>query len=128
MLQVITGLLLSATPQPCEGSTRGVEACLERELARADADLNRYYVAAVRRLEKEGQHNALIRLRRAEKAWITYRDAECDAVWEYWKEGTIRGTFAAECRIRITRARTRVIWRDWLTFADSTPALLPEPS
>ena len=48
-------------------------------------------------------------------------------MWEYWKEGTIRGTFVTECRIPLARAKTTAIWRNWLTYADSTPPPLPRP-
>lgn len=123
---VLAGLLL-ATAQSCDGTTRDVETCLGREIERSDAELNRYYAAAVKRLTDTGQTAALARLRASERAWIRYRNAECDAVWEYWSKGSIRGTFSADCRIRLTRDRTMAIWRNWLTYVDSTPPLLPRP-
>lgn len=120
--------LLLAAADPCPGSTtREVEQCLAADLVRADAELNRYYAAAVRRLTDERQQAALSELRASERAWIQHRDAECDAVWEYWKGGTIRGTFSTECRVRLTRDRTIAIWSNWLTYVDSTPPVLPRP-
>lgn len=128
-MTIIALSLLLAAADPCPGSTtRGVERCLAADLARADAELNRYYAAAVKRLTSEQQDMALAQLRASERAWIRYRDAECDAVWEYWKEGTIRGTLAAECRMRLVRGRTMSIWRNWLIYVDSTPPILPRPA
>ena len=124
---VVAALLLVAT-DPCVGSTtREVEQCFAADLARADAELNRYYAAAVTRLTKERATTALAKLRASERAWIAYRDAECDAVYEWWGQGTIRGTMALGCRVRITKARTMVIWQNWLTYVDSTPPILPTP-
>lgn len=124
----IVAVLLMAVADPCGGSTTAeVERCLAADLARADAELNRYYAAAVARLAKDRQTVAIARLRASERAWVTYRDAECDAIYERWKDGTIRGAMALGCRMRVTRARTMTIWRNWLTYADSTPPLLPRP-
>ena len=128
-MTIIAVTLMLAAAAPCPGSTtREVEQCLAADLSRADAELNRYYVAAVRRLTDERQPAALAKLRASERAWIQHRDAECDAVWEYWKGGTIRGTFSTECRLRLTRARTMTIWSNWLTYMDTTPPLLPKPA
>lgn len=127
-MTLIAVTLMLAAAAPCPGSTtRGVEQCLAVDLARADAELNRYYAAAVRRLTDERQPAALAKLRASERAWIQHRDAECDAVWEYWKGGTIRGTLWTECRMRLTRDRTMAIWSNWLTYVDSTHPLLPMP-
>lgn len=127
-MTIIPLMLLLAAADPCPGSTtREVEQCLAADLSRADAELNRYYAAAVKRLTDERQPAVLAKLRASERAWIQHRDAECDAIWEYWKGGTIRGTFSTECRVRLTRDRTMAIWRIWLTYVDSTPPLLPRP-
>lgn len=124
----IVAMLLLLAAAPCsETTTRAAEECLAAELAVVDARLNRYYDAAVSRLERQEETGALARLRASERAWIAYRERECHAVWEYWKPGTIRGVFDAECRLRLTKDRTLTIWRNWLTYVDRTPPLLPEP-
>ncbi|WP_267395131.1 MULTISPECIES: lysozyme inhibitor LprI family protein [unclassified Sphingomonas] len=128
MTDIVALLLLIAVAGPCGGTTTPeVERCLAADLARADAELNRYYTAAVARLAKDQQTVGITHLRASERAWIVYRDAECNAVYEWWKGGTIRGAMALGCQMRITRARTMTIWRNWLTYADSTPPLLPQP-
>ena len=124
----IVALLLITVADPCGGSTTlKVEQCLSADLARTDAELNRYYSAAMARLTKDRQTAAITQLRASERAWVSYRDAECGAVYEQWKDGTIRVALALGCRIRATKARTNTIWRNWLTYADSTPPLLPRP-
>jgi len=127
-MTIIALTLLLAAAAPCPGSTtREVEQCLADDLARANAELNRYYAAAVKRLTSERQPVALAKLRASERAWIQHRNTECNAVWEYWEGGTIRGTFSTECRVRLTQDRTMAVWRNWLTYVDSTPPLLPRP-
>lgn len=128
-MSIIIGTLLLAGGSPCAGSTTPeVEQCLAADLARADTELNRYYAAAVTRLSRERETAPLAKLRASERAWIAYRDAECGAVYEWWGPGTIRGAMMLGCQIRITKARTTTIWKNWLTYADSTSPLLPEPA
>ncbi|WP_187335991.1 lysozyme inhibitor LprI family protein [Novosphingopyxis iocasae] len=95
----------------------------------SDAELNRYYSAAMERLADRGEEYAKARteLRDAQRAWIKYRDAECGAVFTSWYPGSIARTMAGDCVDRLTNARTHAIWAHWLTFADSTPPILPEP-
>ncbi|MFD1035496.1 lysozyme inhibitor LprI family protein [Sphingomonas hankookensis] len=127
-MSIIIAALLLAAGNPCDGSaTRDVEQCLAAELSRADAELNRYYAAATKRLTEQQDTAALAKLRTAELAWIAYRDAECDAVYQWWGQGTIRGAMALGCRKKVTEARTMVIWQNWLTYADSTQPILPKP-
>lgn len=129
MSMILLAAALLATPTAdCDGATtRAVEACLTERLGATDAELNRYYAAAVRRLKAESGNDVLLQLRRSETAWIAHRDAECGAVRAWWAPGTIAGSAATTCRIRVTEARTLVIWRNWLTYAHSTPPILPRP-
>jgi uncharacterized protein YecT (DUF1311 family) len=114
---------------PCQGDTTiQIQICAAQELKTADAELNRYYRAAVTRLQREDGAPAIAKLRKAEAAWIAYRDAECDAVSQRWTPGTIAGTEQLGCKTRLTRERTRAIWTAWLTYADSTRPILPKPT
>lgn len=98
--------------------------------ADADAQLNRYYAAAMNRLKEQDEDYAKVRteLRDAQRAWIKYRNVECGAVYTNWYPGSIARTMAADCSDRLTRARTHSIWANWLTYADSSPPILPEPT
>ncbi len=71
---------------------------------------------------------ALAEFDKAQTAWIAYRDAECGAIYDYWSSGTIRNTIALTCEIDLTRRHTHTVWSEWLTYMDSTPPILPEPS
>jgi|GEM_PF-3623887 len=49
--------------------------CIIKELKYQDGLLNRYYKQAMQRLDKSEQ----TRLRKAQRAWMKYRDSKCDA-------------------------------------------------
>jgi uncharacterized protein YecT (DUF1311 family) len=123
---------MAATKCPGE-TTLEINDCMSAELAKAEDDLKRYLAAARRRLKSEATDNpdaltALADLDKTETTWAAYREAECDAVYDYWKSGTIRGAMALTCEIDLTRRRTHTVWNEWLTYMDSTPPILPEPS
>jgi len=132
---ILVALALAASPaapDPCANAvtTLEINTCLASQAAAVEADLNRYYNAAVKRLRAEKGESVtkvLPELIRAEKAWLAYRDAECGAVETYWEGGTIRGSMVLTCRMSVTRLRIFSIWRDWLTYMDSTPPDLPRP-
>ena len=63
----------------------------------------------------------------SQAAWRAYAEIVCDGVYDGWKDGTIRTVMYLGCMVEMTRERTHVIWRNHLTYADSTPAVLPEP-
>ena len=124
-------MIASSSPSsaPCPGTnTIEVNACLAARFGEADADLNRYYGMAVRRVRKEGGAFVAKGLIQAERSWLSYRNSECGAVFEKYRDGTIRTSMEIGCRTRLTRLRTYVIWRNWLTYPDSTPPLLPRPA
>jgi len=41
----------------------------------------------------------------SQKAWLEYRKQACDAIYEFYKGGTIRNSAQARCEIRLTRER-----------------------
>ena len=81
-------------------TTPGQVACVEAEVLRQDARLNRAYRSAMARLAPPQQ----ARLRTARRAWIGFRDADCatrsDPAW-----GTLSQVDAAFCRLELTAER-----------------------
>ena len=127
---------MSDEPVDCSGgSTPEVNSCLAEYARRAEGELGRYFAAARRRLleeiqedlERQAPRDALRRLDRSQAAWTAYRKAECEAVYDWWSEGTIRGAMYQDCMIETTKARTTSVWSTWLSFPDGSPALLPSP-
>ena len=114
----------------CDKQTQtAVDECLANESTQADAELARYKAAAVARIRQEDdQVQTLQDFSDADNAWARFREAECNAVFDKWANGSIRIQMSLTCSIELTRTRTHEIWANWLTFFDSTPPILPEPS
>ena len=100
----------------CKDPTSTVEInyCLEQDLKAADADLNRVYQAALRTVGKSDVMSPADRekwresLRKAQRLWVSFRDADCrDPITYEWWGGT--GTTGAilGCLVEKTRARTK---------------------
>ncbi|RYF44822.1 MAG: DUF1311 domain-containing protein [Cytophagaceae bacterium] len=129
LLALVTIVSASSGPALCPGSTTTeVNACLAAHFGQADADLNRYYDVAVQRVRKGVGEPVAKGLIQAQRSWLSYRNSECGAIFDKFRDGTIRSSMEIECRIRLTRLRTYMIWRNWLTYPDSTPPLLPRPA
>lgn len=110
---------------PNATTTLEINECLSALLEKADNRRVIYRQAAIERHGERPELTAAIVA--SEKAFDPYREAECDGVYENWKEGSIRYTMALTCKIELTDRRTHTIWRNWLTFMDSTAPVLPEP-
>ncbi len=109
----------------CDGSTPEMNECMAGILERAIARKDRYLAAALERHRDKPELVAMIL--QSDKASDAYREAECEAMYEDWKEGTIRTIMGLSCSIALADERTRTIWQNWLTYMDSTPPDLPEP-
>ena len=125
LLLVVAAAASNAGPCP-GGNTLEMNACLNARLKRSDATLNHYYQTALKRITTENGSKTAQEFIKAQRSWIAYRDSECASAFDRY-EGTIRESVALDCSIRLTRLRTYSIWRDWLTYPDSTPPLLPRP-
>ena len=89
--------------------------CAELDFERADAELNRIYrqeVADARRMDQEIERSVDQRptseamLREAQRAWVTFRDAQC--TYEGYQEargGSMEPMVYHGCRARLTRER-----------------------
>jgi len=132
---IMAAASVAAAPAPkCPGETTlEINDCMSSQLAKSEADLQRYVAAARTRLKSEaaddaGAKAALGDLDKTETAWKAYREAQCGAVDDYWQAGTIRTSMEITCEINLTRQHTHDVWSAWLTYMDSTPPILPEPS
>ena len=107
----MAALLLAAAPalaQPrpeLDGPTQGdmnVQAGKRRAIA--DRELNQVYAKAMTQASPDGR----VRLRAAQRAWITFRDLDCKA-----RTGSRGGSFypaaLSLCLEEVTDARTKVL-------------------
>ena len=126
----------SDEPPACqEQNTIGMNSCMAEYSRRAKSELDRYLAAARKRLgaeikgdaDAQATRDALAGLNASQTAWQAYQKAECDAVYKWWRGGTIRGVMYESCVQGLTKSRTQWIWSTWLSFEDSTPPLMPKP-
>jgi uncharacterized protein YecT (DUF1311 family) len=79
-----------------------LQECLSGEFSTADKELNAAYAKLRSRLDKE----ALELLTKAQKLWISLRDADCDLEAEAYKGGTAYQSIYLQCQINKTKQRT----------------------
>lgn len=110
-------LLLAAQPQvDCDNAVTQTDMniCAAREYEQADRGLNAAWDRATRqakavdadRAARGEQGGVSDRLLRAQRAWLTFRDAHCDAISHRYRGGSIQPLIQSDCLTRITRART----------------------
>jgi uncharacterized protein YecT (DUF1311 family) len=99
--------------QPEGSSTTGIDACLGREHDAWDVILNENYRAAVAAAKEQDaslkeqaiEPGAAASLVKAQRAWVAFRDAECDRRFELYKDGSIRTNIASSCLLQLTASR-----------------------
>lgn len=118
---------LQRTPG-CEQARDTIELseCRGEQIDTTQARLKTYLAAARTRAAEFGVAAAAFDAEQA--AWEAYSDTFCANVHEIWHQGTIRVEMGSLCLLQVTRARTFDVWSVYLTHADSTPPLLPDPS
>ncbi len=113
-LSAIAGVLLFAAcafaqekediPDPeCDGGTAEMVRCLAEATAKWDKRLNEAYREALN--DKEAPKEQREQLRKAQRLWLQYRDANC----EYYAlgEGSISRLNAGSCLFDMTKARAK---------------------
>jgi len=106
-------------------STLEINHCASIDLALAKTALDNYLAVSFEHLAYDPELIESIKV--AQQNWQVYMSSHCDSVYTQWREGTIRGVMAISCKTTLTKQRTHDIWANFLTFMDSTPAVLPEP-
>lgn len=110
---------------PDAATTLEINECFGARDGRAEERMRVYLAAA---LERYAESPEVARgIEAAQTAFVAYRDQECGAVYEDWKDGTMRAMMELGCRTRLTDQRTLALWRNWLTYMDTSPPVLPEP-
>lgn len=109
---------LTATPcmeTPEGGSTLGIVGCLMAETAAWDVLLNRDWPGLMARARATDESykdwqpalpSAAEALRRAQRAWLAWREAECAALATEWGGGSHARVIHADCWLSLTAERT----------------------
>lgn len=109
--------------------------CWSQALDWEEARMRRYYDGAQEAIVREGRTSSGSRLNQAraylassQAAWTAYAETACQAVYENFGQGSARNLDLTECRIEMTRERTHVIWRGFLTIPAEGVEPFPEPA
>lgn len=83
-----------------------MNACAYRDYEQADAALNAAWKPAKEFADQIGKDEVLLK---AQRSWITYRDAACEAHASPYEGGSIQPLIRATCLSELTAARTRML-------------------
>jgi uncharacterized protein YecT (DUF1311 family) len=86
-------------------STLQINECFAKELKKADAEVNKIYYSTVKKLQRD---DAAL-LRKAQRAWRAYRDAQCEAEHALWGGGTGGPAAWMSCKVELARQRAAEI-------------------
>lgn len=75
-----------APNHPCAeaASTLDMSICYSAELKKANKALNQFYQSLLKELDKADRES----LRRAQRSWVQYRDADCESEYRLWGGGS----------------------------------------
>lgn len=98
--------------KPENQSTPGEVSCAMDETTTWDAFLNREYGQLLKLLKPEAAED----LKKAQRIWITSRDADCRVPYYFYDGGTIVQILGARCQLDRTAERALLI-RSWHEMA-----------
>lgn len=103
-LIALTALTASAHASDCADAQtqQQLNQCFQQAYAQADARLNAQFEQILGRLQEDVV--ATRDLRRAQRAWLAYRDAECRFASPV--QGSAAGMVLTQCLARLTRQRS----------------------
>ena len=112
---------------PCKDpkTTIEINVCISKKVEEAEKELAKYLEESRKRYAHEPK--SIEALNKSQESWLHFKEDHCNAIYEMWSGGTIRGTMYSNCLLEQTQRRTHDIWQAYLTFMDSTPPILPEP-
>jgi uncharacterized protein YecT (DUF1311 family) len=95
---------MNAKGGPCQGPSTGAEetACFSDALKKSDVELNKMY----KRVESVLDGSELVKLRTAQRIWLQFRDANCEAEHELYSGGSAAPIVKLACLEAMTRHRT----------------------
>lgn len=91
-------------------STAGYNNCINKAYKEADAELNKVYQAIKTPLKKQNDADSvetLTRLVAAQKAWITFKEANCRLAGVQMLNGSGEGPVVGGCLVNATISRVR---------------------
>lgn len=109
LIAALPSLAFAAETAPCAdlAAQQDRNACIAEGVRKADAVLNDVYRRLNDKLDATGKRNLVA----AERAWIGFRDRECDFRTGYDTQdlannGTLASYLVGQCRLELTTLRT----------------------
>jgi uncharacterized protein YecT (DUF1311 family) len=96
---------LAQEDETCEGTTYDISMCMLRILKKVEVELNINYQKALMVARRDYTARDVQNLRIAERRWMAYRDAACNAEFELWGLGSGGPAAHTGCLIKIARQR-----------------------
>ncbi|PSU27831.1 hypothetical protein CTM97_19175 [Photobacterium phosphoreum] len=127
---LVPSLAMAITPATkinCDDAytTLEINQCAADKFDAANQQLQVYLTKSI---QQNSTDKALVdAIQTAQKQWLQYREAECNAVYTQWQQGTIRGVMTLSCKLALTQQRTLMVWENYLRPMDSSEAALPKP-
>ncbi|POA98423.1 hypothetical protein C2134_11900 [Chromobacterium sinusclupearum] len=94
-------------------TTLEINDCMQKQFEGADKRLNLRYQELLQKLRQNDNGVAADKdkpsslLAQAQRKWITFRDADCDAKYQIYIAGTIRNAVFLGCKIERTEQRIK---------------------
>lgn len=111
-----------STHENAPQTMREIQEAEKIKMEVASEEMDVYLAEAL--IAEVGQRDAI---ENAQNLWKQYANAHCDNVYESWSGASVRFLEYYRCHKELILERTYVIWRDFLTYADNTPPILPDP-
>lgn len=93
-----------APEQDCgnAANTLEINACLQKQQEQTEAQLNQVYREVLAQISAESaQPDSPAQMKQqfiaAQRAWISFREKDCQAVYTFWSQGTIRNAMYLGC-------------------------------
>jgi uncharacterized protein YecT (DUF1311 family) len=94
-------------------TTPDINACAQLELEKKELELNQTYQRVLRTFDTISKTPSSVtdkstlkqQLINAQRLWVKFRKADCDATYTYWSDGTIRGAMYLSCMLEKTKTR-----------------------
>lgn len=96
---------LPAAAAGCDDAvtTQEMRDCASKSYGSFDNELNAIWQQVMSGLDEAGKG----KLRNAQRAWIAFRDADCDAAADMYRGGTFAGVAKNECLAQRTKERAQ---------------------
>lgn len=101
--------MLAPQSDPCDAMTQAqMNRCAHEDYIKADHALNSVYGVLMNTLEEPRK----AKLKASERAWIAFRDAQCEFEASAFEGGTMQPMVFSACMADVTRARAKQLGKE----------------